>query len=76
MVSTEWVSSPAVVLESPSSPVSKVRLDALAFMDDEPPKSITGDGLDPLSVRVIGKCIGNAIDGSRFGRSTSGLGSS
>jgi hypothetical protein len=54
----------------------KVRLDALAFMDDEPPKSITGDGLDPLSVRVIGKCIGNAIDGSRFGRSTSGLGSS
>ena len=83
MVSTEWVSlvatespSPTVVAKSPSSLVSKVWLDALAFMDDEPPESIAGDGLDPLSVHVINECIGNAVDGSRSDRSTSGLGSS
>ena len=83
MVSSEWVSlvalespSPAVVSESPSLLVSEVRLDALAFMDDEPPESLAGNSLDPLSVHVIGECIGIAIDGSRSGRSASGLGSS
>jgi hypothetical protein len=83
MVSIEWVSSVAsespslaVVPESPSSLVFEVWLDALVFMDDEPPESLVGDGLDPLSVRVIGECIGKAVDGFRSSRSASGLGSS
>jgi hypothetical protein len=44
--------------------------------DDAHPESLVGDGLDRLSVRAIGESIGTAVDGSRFGRNASRLGSS
>ena len=83
MVSLEWVSSvtsespsPIVALESPSLPVPEIRLGTLVSSDDAHPKSFAGDGLDTLSVRAIGKSIGTSVDGSRFSRNASGLGSS
>jgi hypothetical protein len=84
MVSSEWVSVatpdsplPVVVLvQSFLSRLFELQLGTLVSSDNAHPESLVGDGLDRLLVRAISESIGTAIDGSRSGRNTSGLGSS
>ena len=72
--------SPVVGLESPLVAVGlkspSPAMGVPVFIDDVPLESLAGDGMDPLSVRIIGESFGTTVDGSRSGRSTSGLDSS
>jgi hypothetical protein len=78
-----WVKSlpsPVVGLESPSAVVGPKSplptMGAPVFTNDVPPKSLAGDGMDPLSVRIIGESFGTTVDGFRFGGNALGLDSS
>jgi hypothetical protein len=60
----------SMIPESSSSPVSELRLGMIVSSDVAHLEYFTGDGLNPLSMH------GFSEDGSRFGTSTSGMGSS
>jgi hypothetical protein len=65
----------SMIPESSSSPVSELRLGMIVSSDVAHLEYFAGDGLNPLSVHGFGE-DGTAFDGSRFGTSTSGMGSS
>jgi hypothetical protein len=65
--------SPSAVV-GPKSPLPTVG--APVFTNDVPPKSLASDGMDPLSVLVIGESFGTTVDGSRSGGNALGLDSS